>query len=517
MWLLTCEGDLFAGKRIWLRPGSFHLLGRTSGKSKAGERISYIEHKSVSRKHLMIEVAKVEPGDSAKLYARSKITIKDGSKIGTTVNGEKISQETRTLDGKDYTIKLGSYPHSFHLWWHPLTLSFTHLGKKSKDEHIAAQRERFDQTDVKLVTDYVSNETTHAIAKKRNTAAALQALLQAKWLVTDGFVDALASAVTRRGQDGASLLEEDFDANWPNEADYVVETGTEPQPRPNAYLHPNPERTEVFRDYTFIFLSQSQYDNLLPIITMGSGKALLFEVEAGVTEVETAAKYIMEVAGRKGDKQYRLSQHTGKGGIIVVRLNERNEALRKLMRNVDRSIGQQSVEQSELLDAILSVDASVLRKQVTEEPESARSTPTIRTSDAHLRSQQRQAQDERVITVADTPAPAPAPAEPESEQPRTQAAVQEQKVERPPPPAKKPPRRFITQTRFNDFDDFDPSQFSAPASQEPEQSFQNREPSQAPSVQGMEVDNEPSQAPRTQQSSRKRPAPVDEEEENEED
>ena len=68
MWLLTCDGELFGGKRLWLRPGSTHLLGRTSGRSETGERRRYIDHKSVSRKHLTIQVGHVTPGDSSKLF-----------------------------------------------------------------------------------------------------------------------------------------------------------------------------------------------------------------------------------------------------------------------------------------------------------------------------------------------------------------------------------------------------------------------------------------------------------------
>ena len=95
MWLLTCEGDLFGGKKLWLRPGSTHLLGRTSGRSDAGERIQYIDHKSVSRKHLLIAVGTIKAGGSALLHSRSEIKVTDASKVGTYLNGEKFMKETK--------------------------------------------------------------------------------------------------------------------------------------------------------------------------------------------------------------------------------------------------------------------------------------------------------------------------------------------------------------------------------------------------------------------------------------
>ena len=511
MWLLTCDGELLGGKPLWLRPGSTHLLGRTTGRSDGGARVRYIEHKSVSRKHLTIEVGQVKPGDSARLHTRSEIKLKDGSKMGTTLNGEKLSQEPKILDGKKYIIKLGNYPHLFTLWWYAVTLSFTSLSKKSKGDPLASQREKLDQTDIKLVTEYVVNETTHAMAKKRNTPAALQALLQARWLIVEGFVDALAAIVEPTGPDGTSLLEDDFDGHWPNEADYFVESGSEPQPRPTSYLQPNHDRTEVFHDNTFIFLSQSQHDTLLPVITAGSGKALLWEVQPGESTSEDVIEYVKEVAGRKGVGQFRLSQQTGRGGVVIVRLTERDESGREFMRGIDRALGQRSIEQNEFLDAILTVNASGLRKPLEEVHEDEEPNGDARASDSRSQSQPRQQQQQsrRAVTVADSSPPA-------QEASRRQSAVDEQPEELLTTAAKKRSRRVITQSRFKGFDDFDPSQFSKPASQSPEPSFDNAEPSQALSVQSMDVD-EPSQPPPTKQRSRKRPAPVEDEQEEQED
>ena len=498
MWLLTNDGDLFEGKRRWLRPGSTHLLGRTTGRPEGGERLQYINHKSVSRKHLIIEVGTVKPGDSSHLFARSQITLTESSKIGTTLNGERLLKESRTLEGKEYTIKLGSYEHLFHLSWHPVTLSFTSGSKKSKDEAIAQRRAQLESADIKITTDYVTNETTHAITKKRNTPPALQALIQARWVVTEGFADAVVKAVSRQAEpDDLTPLEQDFDANWPSEEGFVVPSAGEPQPRPDSFLKPNRDRMEIFQDYTFVFLTQSQYDTLLPVITAGSGKALLRDVEPSDSTVEDVVEYIREVAGRKGSNQFRLSQLSGKGGVVVVRLNERDGALRKFQQDIDVALDQRSIEQNEFLDAVLTVDASSLRRQL---PETLDDVEANGDGEApELRTQGPKRQRQRAVTVADSPPANHEGAPSQPEQHDNPAA------EQPSPATRRRNRRVITQSRFKGFDDFDPSQFSKAASASPELASEEPNFSQAASAQNMDVDDT-SQPSRTQANNRKRRA-----------
>ena len=136
MWTLECDGDLFGGKRRWLRPGSTHLLGRTTGKPENGERIAYIEEKSVSRKHLIISVGPVEPGDSSHAYKKTEVRLQDGSKVGTKVDGEHLMKGSKTLEGRKgpYKIKLGHYEHEFTLKWEPVILTLHSPGKKGLEE-----------------------------------------------------------------------------------------------------------------------------------------------------------------------------------------------------------------------------------------------------------------------------------------------------------------------------------------------------------------------------------------------
>lgn len=74
--------DASVGKRVWLRPGKKYLFGRIKqddGLSAAALSLSLlrirlvlhvVEHKSISRKHLTIQVSEVQPRDGVRLPTR---------------------------------------------------------------------------------------------------------------------------------------------------------------------------------------------------------------------------------------------------------------------------------------------------------------------------------------------------------------------------------------------------------------------------------------------------------------
>ncbi|WPG97508.1 Hypothetical protein R9X50_00028500 [Acrodontium crateriforme] len=483
MWLLSCEGDLFAGKARWLRPGSAHLFGRTSGRSKDGARIQYIDHKTVSRRHVVIEVGDVAPADSSLLHKRTEVKVTDASKAGTTLNGEKLSKETKILDGKDYTIKLGSYEQVFRLVWRPVNLCCTNLSgrSKAKAEELNSFREKLAGSDIKMTQEYVAQDTTHLVARKRNTPTALQALVNQKWLVTYEYIDALATAIKRSGlnENGdprPCALELEFENGWPDEKHYIVPAGGEPVPRDNEYLIPRPERAEVFDRYTFIFLTKSQFDNLTPVVTSGGGKTLLWEVEDGVSNVEDLVDYVKSVAGKKGVADFRLSQHETKGGTVVVRLNDAGEWSSDFNRDTCLALDQTAIAQNEFLDAILVVNAANLRRQLPEHESLEPDEGALKPGNSPPRSLQQNEQPAPSVLEASTTAKAQ-PSQPQAD---------ENSAEQPTRMSRKRTRRAPTQPRFKGFDDFDPSQFAKPRSLSPEPSV---EPSQPVSVLNMEIDD----------------------------
>ncbi|KAI2474567.1 DNA damage response protein RcaA [Pyrenophora tritici-repentis] len=160
-------------------------------------------------------------------------------------------------------------------------------------------------------------------------------------------------------------LEEDFDAWWPTEKDYVPPAGAEPVARPQEMLMPDPSRSEVFSGLTFVFLNEGQHSSLLEPITGGGGKALLFNVQLGETTIQEYVDYVHSVAGKK-----RRGKASDKLPVVTVRLPAYPDAMEEWAANfvigVDQALGQRSVLQNEFLDAIITKDRASLQRPPTD-------------------------------------------------------------------------------------------------------------------------------------------------------
>ncbi|KAI9680355.1 MAG: hypothetical protein M1829_001241 [Trizodia sp. TS-e1964] len=309
----------------------------------------------------------------SRVHTRSEITVEDQkSKKGSLLDGEQIKGERRTLLGNKHEIRLGTLEDVFKIFWFPIVLSFSLPSKAQKSaDPLISIRERLEAFDIKTIIPYIIDKTTHVVATKRNTAKGLQALINGKYIVNDQFVDALVLAATQPQTDDPSIvspLETDFDANWPNELDYLPPPGKEPSQRPDSFFAPNPGRIRIFEGYYFVFCEQTQFDTLLAPITNGGGKALYFPLDPGKTTAGDIVKYVKNVAGEKGDGE--LEDASGGKGVVVVRFKGKGETENwciELGQTVALQLDQRLIEQNEFLDAILRNDASGLRKRLPEE------------------------------------------------------------------------------------------------------------------------------------------------------
>lgn len=253
-----------------------------------------------------------------------------------------------------------------------LSFSLSLKEQKNKDP-LASVRARLEPLDVKAIIPYIIGKTTHVVGQKRNTPVGLQALINAKYIVTNSFVDALVNATGPvEAGDGSSTspLEEDFEAAWPDPVQYLPPRGQEPIERPPALFAPDPKRLTVFEGYTFVFCDRTQFERLQPPITNGSGKALLYKLEPGKTTVEDLVHYLKRIAGDTKDGELR---HDGEGkAVVLVRFRGTNETegwSLELGDQVAQALDQRLIEQSEFLDAILVNDASGLRRPLPERKE----------------------------------------------------------------------------------------------------------------------------------------------------
>lgn len=522
MWILECDGDLFAGKKIWLRPGRSLLLGRTGHSGSPTERSYRIDFRGVSRKHLIIAVAPSRPGDSYRVNAKSQLTITDESKVGTYLDGTKFTGTSKILYNAEHSIQLGSYQQRFKITWRPTVLTFTHTDKQMRTNALEPYREKLEAFDIKVINDYLVDRTTHVVASKRNLPKVLQALVNARHVVTEDFINALVGGATSPGLTGddmlplASPFEMDFEDAWPDAMKYVPPSAKEPNPRPPEFFAPDAARNNIFDGFTFVFSDTNQYANLEPPVALAGAKCLQYDIELGKTSIQEFTAYVRDLAGKKGS---RLHSDAELKGVVVVRFRSKFPDTEQwaidFLRGVDLELEQRSIEQNEFLDAILNRDPGALRKALLEEETEGITAPP---STAVTNKAVSQARPPSARSAQQSLQPPPLSAlqaevsREANEQARTEA------------PAKPAPswknRRQVTQSRFKGFDDFDPSQI-AKRSRSPEASPIDEEDDQgaaAPTSQPqkrsngsqslfVDDDDEPSGNQARGSTSRKRPRP----------
>ncbi|KAB5584877.1 hypothetical protein GE09DRAFT_6274 [Coniochaeta sp. 2T2.1] len=471
MWLLEADGDVFNGKRLWLRPGKTYLFGRTS--NGVGEYVVF--DKTISRKHLTIRVDPVAEGEGRNLRSRSQITLHDlDTKKGTLVNDVQIRGRDYALTQDHNVIRMAT--KTLRVIWQPVIFSFSFTGKELRNDPWAKLREDLEQLDIKYSAEY-HNVTSHVVSKKRNTSKGLQALISGKFIVTDSFTTAVVQAATTGDGEEAgavSALEGDYDGNWPNPLDHLPPRGEEPSDRPAEAYSPDERRREVFDGYTFVFYEKKQYDNLFPVVTTGKGKAVLKEVFSGEADLDDFIGYVKGLAGEKGLGSFEDGSE-GRGVVLVRYLPAKGadfDWYAEFLTSVALRLDHRPIDQREFLEAILACDATMLRRPLEEESQSqmhARSQPPVGTGNDGERME------------VDRPAP--------SSQTEPQAATQSapspstaatQRVRR--------PRRAVG-SRFKGFDldsdddaaaamDEPPSSLTLPATQHTQQQRPETQPSQ---------------------------------------
>ena len=278
----------------------------------------------------------------------------------------------------------GQLIHSPSIKWQPVVFTFSLSSKDMKGgkDPLVTYRSRLEDLDVKVIIPYVIGATTHVVSSKRNTAKGLQALINAKYIVAETFIDALVYATTPGDLDEAeslSPLEEDFDANWPDALQHLPAKSKEPNERPSEDFMPKPERGNVFEGYTFVFCDPAQFETLHAPIANGCGKAIEYTLNPGKTTTEEIVRYVKGVAGEKGLGGFE-DENEGKG-VVVVKFRGKKE-LADWAANLDVQIAlaldQRLIEQSEFLDAILTNDASMLRRSLLTEDEDGNILPRLR-------------------------------------------------------------------------------------------------------------------------------------------
>jgi hypothetical protein len=377
--------------------------------------------------------------------------------------------------------------------WHPVVITFASKDSRRRAPQVHA-------LDIKTSNEFVHGQTTHVLSQKRNLPLVLEGLVAGVHIATTHFIDALTTVATPQDTNPdnykASKLEEDFDAWWPKEKEYIPPVGAEPVPRPEQMLEPDPRRSELFSGLTFVFLNEHQYSTLGDVISSGGGKSLFYDIKYGETTVEEYVDFVRNVAGEKA----RSKANNDRLPVITVRLSTFPDGMldwaENLVFGVDQALNQRSIQQNEFLDAIVTNDTSSLQRPPPEiNSEAASSLPAAKeNAESSLPERSSESKSKDVSQVSD----------------RAQAQAPD---EDPPKviPRKRPIRRGITQSRFTGFDDYEPppkvrktqedSIMDDVKASQPTQSIKVSQPTQTAQLQSQA-------AVSSTQRSQRRPSPV---------
>lgn len=183
----------------------------------------------------------------------------------------------------------------------------------------------------------------------------------------DTFIDALIKATSQK--DDKSLLEIDFEGNFPDPIQFLPPKGDEPTQREEAAYIPNELRKNIFNGYIFVFYNQKQYQNLHLPITAGCGEAILRVVNPDQTTVTEFVNFVKDLT--RENRLRILGGECKEKRIIVVKYNPANGSEQTWFVGFNQEVSLQLnyslIEQNEFLDAILANDASFLWRPLQNE------------------------------------------------------------------------------------------------------------------------------------------------------
>lgn len=278
------------------------------------------------------------------------------------------------------------YTTTLYLWltgcllritWRPVVLSFTFTKAELQQPGVwAIIQKNIEPLDIKYMAEYDSEHTTHVVVKKLgNTSKVLQALIDGKPFVTEGFMTAVAAAAALHPDENGvetSELEDDFEKAWPKAVEYLPPRAEGPgADRPAAVFAPNLRRQDIFEGYTFIFYERKRFDDLFPVICSGKGKALLKEAIPGRTEIDDFIRYVKSIAGEKGLGEFEDGSE-GRGVVVVRYVPSTGDPTDNWYLNfynqVALRLDHRPIETRDFLPAILDVEPAQLRRALEVEP-----------------------------------------------------------------------------------------------------------------------------------------------------
>ncbi|XP_048008803.1 nibrin [Megalobrama amblycephala] len=276
------------GECIVLLPGKEYVVGRKSCE------ILLSNDQSISRVHANLTVTE------------QAVTLKDSSKYGTFINGEKLEPgSTKTLQTGD-KITFGVFQSKFSLEKECVVVCSSCVDNKGK----ASLSQELHSIGGRLVNSWTLDCTHLVMPTVKVTIKTICALLCCRPIVKPEFFSAFSKAVQQklplpkaerfRPQiDEPSLAKEDVD------------------------LSARPERKSLFKGKTFLFLSSKQMKRLSQAVSCGGGVCrLLDEGSLPVSLLESSSTCVVDMIS--GNSQAVISPNSKKWVDSVAQILHRN-------------------------------------------------------------------------------------------------------------------------------------------------------------------------------------------------
>ncbi|XP_072316156.1 nibrin [Eucyclogobius newberryi] len=259
MWILTRL--LPGGETHYLQSGRNYVVGRKNCD------ILLPEDQSISRAHTHISITE------------QTLTIKDSSKYGTFVNGQKLAENTPITLTSGGNITFGVFKSKFRVEpWQPVVCSSC-LDNSAK----ASLSDALKFVGGKLVGSW-SQDCTHLVMSQvKVTIKTICALLCGRPIVKPEFFSALHTAVQNKSP-------------TPEANRFIPEINEPSLNKDKVKIGVISERRELFTGKTFVFLNAKQLLRLSAVVTCGGGSCRLLDEGSLPRDVlESAQSCVIDV------------------------------------------------------------------------------------------------------------------------------------------------------------------------------------------------------------------------------
>uniref|UniRef100_A0A8D0GJ15 Nibrin n=1 Tax=Sphenodon punctatus TaxID=8508 RepID=A0A8D0GJ15_SPHPU len=233
------------------------LVGKVYVVGRKNCAILIQDDQSISRAHAVLTVSHPKT-DLSQLLTSSLLTLKDTSKYGTTVNGEKLQNGIpRSLKSGD-RITFGVFKSKYRVEYEPLIVSSSCLDGPGKTDLNNIVLQLGGHT----VNDWTEECTHLAMISVKVTVKTICALICGRPIIKPEYFAQLIKAIESKQQ-------------LPKLESFYPLVDEPSIGRENVDLSTCQERKIIFQGKTFIFLTAKQHAKLSPAIILGGGEAKL--------------------------------------------------------------------------------------------------------------------------------------------------------------------------------------------------------------------------------------------------